>query len=80
LDASRRALCVADPNGALVPGGNMEFLVAPPHMRAKPSTKWSRFDLDALEAKNAPGKSGKKRKAALKAKNAPGKSGKERKA
>ena len=54
IDASRRVLCVADPNGGLLPGGNMEFLAVPPTLRAATSsTKMSRFDLDERAKKRA---------------------------
>jgi len=47
MDASRRALCIADPNGGLATPGNLEFLTVPPTSRtAKPSTRWSQYDLD----------------------------------
>ena len=46
LDARARVAFVADPNGALVPGGNMEFLSLPVALRKKPSTAVSQFDLD----------------------------------
>ena len=53
MDASRRVLCIADPNGALLPGSNMEFLAVPLCTRQVPSTKWSRHDLDNLAKKTA---------------------------
>jgi hypothetical protein len=46
LDARARVAYVADPNGALVPGGNMEFLSLPFALRKKPSTAVSQFDAD----------------------------------
>ena len=33
MDASRRMVFVADPNGAPIPGGNLEFLAVPPRRR-----------------------------------------------
>jgi len=60
MDAERRALCIADPNGGLVTPGNLEFLTVPPTRRtAKPSTRWSQYDLD--QKAKQPGR-GKKRK------------------
>jgi len=49
LDATRRVLVVADPNGGLLPGGCMEFLAVPPRPRA-PSTSRAQFDIDENEA------------------------------
>jgi hypothetical protein len=47
LDAHTRVVVLADPNGGLVPGYNMEFVCMPPRVRrAKPSTCKSRWDLD----------------------------------
>ena len=48
MDASRRTLFVADPNGASLPGGNIELLAVPSYvLGADPSTSRSRFDIDA---------------------------------
>jgi hypothetical protein len=50
LSASRNAF-VADPNGALVQGGNMEFLSLPlAPSNVKPTTAMSRFDRDKVSA------------------------------
>ena len=47
FDFSRKRVIIADANGALIPGSNMEFLSMPLKTRkAKESTKVSRFDLD----------------------------------
>jgi hypothetical protein len=58
FDRKHRRIVVADPNGALVPGYNMEFLKVPLTERSSPpSTKVSSFDLE-IDAK----RSRKKRK------------------
>lgn len=47
FDRKHRRIIVADPNGALVPGYNMEFLKVPLTERSSlPSTKVSSFDLE----------------------------------
>ena len=47
LDARSCTCLICDPNGAIVPGGNMEFLCVPFAARsAKPSTALSQYDLD----------------------------------
>ena len=47
LHAPERILFVCDPNGSLVPGGNMEFLSLPFAPRVgKASTATSQYDLD----------------------------------
>ena len=47
LDGRRRMAYVCDPNGPLLPGGNMEFVHLPVMPRpGKPTTAVSRFDLD----------------------------------
>ena len=47
IDPASKSILVADPNGALVEGSNMEFVRMPPKLRrANPSTTTSRFDLD----------------------------------
>ena len=52
FDKENRRIVVADPNGTLLPGSNMEFLTIPlKKRRAKPSTKISRFDLDCRKRK-----------------------------
>ena len=51
LHAASRTLYLCDPNGALVPGGNMEFLALPFAPRgAKPSTAVSQYDLQQRSA------------------------------
>ena len=48
FDVPRQRVIIADPNGALIPGSNMEFLSMPlKRRRAKESTAVSRFDLDS---------------------------------
>jgi hypothetical protein len=56
VDARARVAYVADPNGALVPGGNMEFLSLPFAPRKRPSTAVSQYDVDQAGT----GKRGKK--------------------
>ena len=52
FDKENQRVVVADPNGALLPGSNMEFLTIPlKKRRAQPSTKVSRFDLDCRKRK-----------------------------
>jgi hypothetical protein len=47
LDGASRSAVLCDPNGALLPGGNMELLALPlRRRREEPSTAVSRFDLD----------------------------------
>ena len=51
FDATKRVCVVADPNGGLVRGGNMEFVAVPLRPRAQPSTALSQHDVDeAAEA------------------------------
>jgi hypothetical protein len=51
FDRKNCRIVVADPNGALIPGYNMEFVSVPLTERRSPSTKVSSFDLekDALK-------------------------------
>ena len=57
FDSSHRRIIVADPNGPLIPGSNMEFIQVPlTQRRAPPSTKLSSFDLEFYDS------CGKKRK------------------
>ena len=52
FDKENQRVVVADPNGALLPGSNMEFLTIPlKKRRANPSTRVSRFDLDCRKRK-----------------------------
>jgi hypothetical protein len=52
LDMRRSRLFIADPNGVLLPGSNMEFLSMPLQKRsAEASTKVSGFDLDSKKRK-----------------------------
>jgi hypothetical protein len=52
LVAATREAHIADPNGELLPGGNMEFLSLPLRARAgKPTTALSAYDVDAKAAK-----------------------------
>jgi hypothetical protein len=52
FDKPRSRILIADPNGALIPGYNMEFLSMPlKRMSGKGSTKVSRFDLDSQKRK-----------------------------
>ena len=47
FDCLHRRIIVADPNGPLIPGSNMEFIKTPlTKRRAPPSTKQSSFDLE----------------------------------
>jgi hypothetical protein len=46
FDNTNKRIIVADPNGALVPGSNMEFLQIPVTRRSTSSTCVSQFDLD----------------------------------
>ena len=48
FDQSNRRIIVADPNGALVPGSNMEFVQIPLTSRSTSSTSVSQFDLDSI--------------------------------
>ena len=48
FDRKIRCIIVADPNGPLIPGFNMEFLKYPLIKRSAPSTKLSSFDLEKL--------------------------------
>ena len=50
LDGARRVAHIADPNGALLPGGNIEFVALPFCPRARPTTALSRYDLDQRAA------------------------------
>ena len=52
FDMHRSRLFIADPNGALIPGSNMEFLSMPLKKRnARATTKESCFDLDSKKRK-----------------------------
>ena len=52
FDKSKQRVIVADPNGVLIPGSNMEFLSIPLQKRgAKASTTVSRFDIDSFKRK-----------------------------
>jgi hypothetical protein len=46
FDNTNKRVIVADPNGALVPGSNMEFLQIPVKSRSTSSTCVSQFDVD----------------------------------
>jgi hypothetical protein len=60
LNAHSRTCTVCDPNGALVPGGNIEFLALPFTARAgKASTALSQYDLDQQQ-KQQPSKKARK--------------------
>lgn len=48
FDRKIRRIIVADPNGPLIPGFNMEFLKIPLIKRSAPSTKLSSFDLEKV--------------------------------
>ena len=49
FDRKHRRIVVADPNGALIPGYNMEFLKVPlTESSSLPSTKVSSFDLEVI--------------------------------
>jgi hypothetical protein len=48
FDRKIRRIIVADPNGPLIPGFNMEFLKFPLIKRSAPSTKLSSFDLEKV--------------------------------
>ena len=48
FDQSNKRIIVADPNGALVPGSNMEFVQIPLTSRSTSSTSVSQFDLDSI--------------------------------
>ena len=48
FDQSNRRIIVADPNGALVPGSNMEFVQISLTSRSTSSTSVSQIDLDSL--------------------------------
>lgn len=62
LDAASSTCYVCDPNGALVPGANMEFLALPFAARgAKPSTAVSQFDLDQQRAAEGAQKKARKK-------------------
>jgi hypothetical protein len=50
MDRTHRLLFVADPNGGLIPGSNMEFLEMPlQKLQRKPTTKISCYDQSELE-------------------------------
>jgi hypothetical protein len=52
FDKVNKRVIVADPNGYLIPGSNIEFLKIPLQKRkAKPSTSVSRYDLDSRKRK-----------------------------
>ena len=46
FDRTHKRIIVADPNGALIPGSNMEFVQIPLTTRSTASTKLSSFDMD----------------------------------
>lgn len=48
FDRFRRRIILADPNGPLIPGFNMEFLKIPLTQRRIPTTKLSSFDMDQM--------------------------------
>ena len=48
FDRVRRRIILADPNGPLIPGFNMEFLKIPLIQRRIPTTKLSSFDMDQM--------------------------------
>ena len=56
MDASRRMVFVADPNGAPIPGGNLEFLAVPPRRREDgiETTKHSSFDQAEKKSRQSP--------------------------
>jgi hypothetical protein len=52
FDKVNKRVIVADPNGYLIPGSNIEFLKIPlQNRKAKPSTCVSRYDLDSRKRK-----------------------------
>ena len=52
FDKVYKRVIIADPNGSLIPGSNLEFLKVPLQKRkAKPSTCVSRYDLDSRKRK-----------------------------
>ena len=54
FDKHKSRILIADPNGALKPGSNMEFLSMPlKRRREKRSTAVSRFDLDSKKRKRS---------------------------
>ena len=54
FDKHKSRILIADPNGALKPGSNMEFLSMPlKRRREKGSTAVSRFDLDSKKRKRS---------------------------
>jgi len=53
IDPVQQVCVVADPNGGLLPGGNMEFLSMPLRCRRKPSTSVSQYDIDSRAATEA---------------------------
>lgn len=56
FDKSRNRVVIADPNGSLIPGSNIEFLSMPLKRRkAKASTSTSRFDLDIKKGQRSGG-------------------------
>ena len=48
FDQSNKRIIVADPNGALVPGSNMEFVQIPLTSRSTCSTSVAQWDLDSI--------------------------------
>ena len=48
FDQTNKRIIVADPNGALVPGSNMEFVQIPLTSRSTSTTSVSQFDVDSL--------------------------------
>ena len=64
FDQASQTVVMADPNGALLMGGGMEFLVLP-HMKlpkgVKASSCLSQFDRDQMEPVPPPAKKKKKK-------------------
>jgi hypothetical protein len=48
FDQTNKRIIVADPNGALVPGSNMEFVQIPLTSRSTCSTSVAQWDLDSI--------------------------------
>jgi hypothetical protein len=52
LDTQERVAYMCDPNGPLLPGGNMEFITVPTTpISCAPSTAFSRFDREQQDQK-----------------------------
>jgi hypothetical protein len=51
FDRTHKRIIVADPNGALIPGSNMEFVQIPLLCRSKASTKLSTYDITIKKRK-----------------------------